>query len=95
MQACKSKNSNMHYVGRGGGGGGGGGGATPKSAPADKLPVLYLAFIFVADFVVESVVSFFARGLRGMKRALSSKDRGRVVYNILLIGETGSGKTSF
>ena len=75
--------------GGGGGGGEGGGGATPKSAPADKLPVLYLAFIFVADFVVESVVSFFARGLRGMKRALSSKDRGRVVYNILLIGETG------
>ena len=30
-----------------------------------------------------------------MKRALSSKDRDRATYNMLLIGETGSGKTSF
>lgn len=35
------------------------------------------------------------RGLLGLKDVLTSKDQDKVAYNMLLIGETGSGKTSF
>ena len=34
-------------------------------------------------------------GLLGLKDVLISNNQDRVAYNILLIGETGSGKTSF
>ena len=43
----------------------------------------------------ESFWSGIKRGLLELKDVLTSKDQDKVAYNMLLIGETGSGKTSF